>query len=49
MHTKLGGRIIGDCGLGRISSSTADVENKAAFTWRIYLAENTDRLEDEIM
>ena len=44
MHTKLGGNIIRDCGLGGISSSTADVENMATVAWRINLTENTDRL-----
>ena len=34
--------------MGTISSTTADVENMAAVAWRIYLAENTDRLGDVV-
>jgi hypothetical protein len=47
-HTKLGGNIIGDGGLGRISPSTADVKNVAAVAWRIYFAKDSDRLKNDV-
>ena len=47
-HTKLGGNVIGDGGLGRISPSTADVENVAAVAWRIYFAKDSDRLGKDV-